>query len=126
MKLGQQCRLDRRVGQYEIEHRKHCVECVERMLPPSHSLVRVIKKCLHSDPKKRPTAREILTTMEEVRNTVEGTTAIAKMNAVRQVLAAKQFTDLEHQLKVIINFTNSREVTSCRQICDKCLFKTLH
>jgi hypothetical protein len=101
MKLDQQCRLDRRAGQYEIEHRKSCVEHVEILLSPSHSLVRIIKKCLHSDSRKRPTAREILTVLEEMRSTEEGATAITKMNATRQVLAAKQFVDLECQLKVI-------------------------
>ena len=103
MKLDQNCRLDRRMSQYEIEHRKQCVQCVERLLhsSSSHSLVRIIKKCLHSDPKKRPVARELLTTLEEMKTKTEGTTAIAKMNATRQVLAAKHFADLEHQLKVI-------------------------
>lgn len=100
MKLDQQCCLDRRIGNYEIEHRKHCVELVERLLSPSNSLVRIVKRCLHSDSKKRPTAREILTTMEEMRNAAEGTTAIVKMSAARQVFAAKQCADLEHKLEV--------------------------
>ena len=112
MKLDQQCRLDRRTSQYEIEHRKQSVQGVEKLLPPSHSLVRIIKKCLHSDPKKRPTARELLTTVEEMKTTEEGTTAIAKMNAARHVLAAKHFADLEHQLKVIIYQYNNDETTA--------------
>jgi hypothetical protein len=71
MKLDQQCCLDRRTGQYEIEHRKNCIEHVEILLSPSHSLVRIIKKCLHSDSRKRPTSREILTVLEEMRSTAE-------------------------------------------------------
>ena len=107
MKLDQQCRLDRRAGQYEIEHRKHSVEHMETLLSPSHSsLVRIIKKCLHSDSRKRPTAREVLAILEETRSTAEGATTITKMNAARQVLAAKQFADLECQLKVIIYHTS--------------------
>ena len=103
MKLDQQCHLDRRAGQYEIEHRKRCVEHMETLLSPSHSsLVRIIKKCLHSNSRKRPTAREVLTILEEMRSTAEGATTISKLNAARQVLAAKQFADLECQLKVII------------------------
>lgn len=106
MKLDQQCRLEKRAGQYEIEHRKHSVEHVETILSPSHSsLVRIIKKCLHSDSRKRPTAREVLAILEETRSAAEGATTIIKMNAARQVLAAKQFADLECQLKVIIYHT---------------------
>lgn len=101
MKLDQHCHLDRRASRYEIEHRKQSVQSMERLLhPSSQSLVRIIKKCLHNDPKKRPVARDLLTTLEEIKATaMEG--GVAKMNAVRQVLAAKQFADLEHQLKVI-------------------------
>ena len=100
-KIDQYCSLDRQLSQSEIEHHEHCIELVERLLP-NHSLVTIIKNCLHSDPKERPTARQLLTTLEEMKRLAEGTIAIAKMNAARQVLAAKHFADLEYQLKVIM------------------------
>ena len=87
-----------RTSQSEIKHREQHIQHVERLLP-NHSLTKMIKKCLHSDPKKRPTARQLLTTLEETKATTDK--SIAKKNAARQVLAARDFADLEHRLKVI-------------------------
>ena len=88
-------------SQSEIEYIEQCTECVERLLP-NHPLVKIIKNCLHRDPKERPTARQLLTTLEEMKTSAEGTIAlIAKMNTARQVLAAKHIADMEYQLKVI-------------------------
>ena len=101
MKPDQQCHLKRRTSQSEIEHRKQYIQDVERLFPgPNHSLTKAIKMCLHSDPKKRPTARQLLTALEETKATTEG--GITRMNAARQVLTAKDIANLERELKVSI------------------------
>ena len=86
------------MSQSEIEPRKLYIQHVERLFP-NHLLIKTIKKCLHGDPKKRPTAKQLLTSLKEVKATTEGG-GISKMAAVRQLLVAKDFADIEHQLKV--------------------------
>ena len=68
---------------------------------PNHALVSTIKECLHNGPECRPSAKHLLTVLEKMKEIAEGChEAIAKTRAMRQVLAAKDFADLEQQLKV--------------------------
>lgn len=68
---------------------------------PNHALVSTIKECLCNEPECRPSAKQLLNVLENMKETTEGCLgAIAKTKAMRQVLAAKDFADLEQQLKV--------------------------
>ena len=87
--------VQRRVSQSEIESRKPYIQHVDRLFP-NHVLMKMIKGCLSSDPKKRPTARQLLTSLKAI---TEGT-SISRMAAARQVLIAKDFADFGNQLRV--------------------------
>ena len=87
------------MSQSEIESRKPYIQHVERLFP-NHVLMKTIKKCLNSDPKKRPCARQLFEEMKAI--TEQEGTSISRISAARQVLIAKDFADLENQLKVSV------------------------
>ena len=50
----------------EVERRQLFVRQAEQLLSRNHSLVKLIKRCLHNDPSLRPSAEELLTTLQKV------------------------------------------------------------
>lgn len=92
--------FDRRMKGSEVERRKDYIQILEDALP-NHALVSTIKECLHNGPECRPSAKKVLTVLENMKESAKGCHgAITKTKAMRQVLAAKDFADLEQQLKV--------------------------
>ena len=81
----------------EVEKRFEYFQLLEKELP-NHSLVTTIKDCLHNDPKRRPTAVQLLERIIAISDRQHGD--LARINATRQVLAAKDFAELEQRLKV--------------------------
>ena len=55
-----------------------------------HCLIQLIKGCLRNDPSQRPTAEQLVSSLEEVKVGVEGSYGgLAKVDAVRQVMTVK-------------------------------------
>ena len=61
---------DKRTGELracsEVERRQQFVEKAEQLLSRNHSLVELIKQCLHNDPEERPCTRKLMTRLEEM------------------------------------------------------------
>ena len=76
----------------EVERRGQYVEHLEDLLPGRirQVLVLLIKNCLHNDPSQRPTAEQLVTSLEEMKDEVEGAYGeLATVDAVRQVMTVK-------------------------------------
>ena len=50
----------------EVERRQRFVEKAEQLLSSNHSLVKLIKQCLHNNPEERPFTEELLTRLQEM------------------------------------------------------------
>ena len=55
----------------EVKRRKEFVESAEQLLSESHSLLNLIKQCLHNQPALRPRTRELVTELSEMKSTGE-------------------------------------------------------
>ena len=94
----------------EVERRGQYFEQLEDLLPGRirQILVLLIKKCLHNDPSQRPTAKQLVTSLEEMKGEVEGAYGeLATVDAVRQVRTVKalkankdEIQQLHEQLEV--------------------------
>ena len=76
----------------EVERRGQYFEQLEDLLPGRirQILVLLIKNCLHNDPSQRPTAEQLVTSLEEMKSEVEGAYGeLATVDAVRQVMTVK-------------------------------------
>ena len=51
----------------EVKRRKEFVESAEQLLSKSHSLLNLIKQCLHNQPALRPRTRELVTELSEMK-----------------------------------------------------------
>ena len=62
------------------------------MLGGRHPCVLMTKQCLHNSPSRRPTAEQLVATLEGMRADIEGPCgAVARADAVRQVVMMKAF-----------------------------------
>ena len=110
--------------------RKTYFDQLEDLLPGGgkHCLIQMIKDCLRNAPSQRPTAEQILTTLEEVKGDIEGPCGeLTTIDAVRQVKTAialkKEKADqlaekdleiqrLQQQLEVATTFYTFMELSS--------------
>ena len=77
------------IARSEIERRERFLEQPER---EQHCCTQLIKDCLHNNPSRRPTAEQLVATLEEMRGDIEGPCgAVARADAVRQVVMMKVF-----------------------------------
>ena len=53
-------------GQSEVNRRARFVEAAEQVLSENHSLVAVMKQCLHNNPAQRPHTGELVTRLQEM------------------------------------------------------------
>ena len=96
-----------------MERRGNYFDQLENLLPGGnrHRLLQLMKDCLHNVPSRRPTAEQLVTSLEEMKGEVEGAYGeLAIVDAVRQVIMVKPKTDnelegadiqqLRHQLEV--------------------------
>ena len=85
---------DRLVGRSEVERRGVYFDQLENLLLGGnrHHLIQLIKGCLHNDPSQRPSAEQLVSTLEEMKTDIEGSYGeLAKVDAVRQVMTMKAF-----------------------------------
>ena len=76
----------------EVERRGQYFEQLEDLLPGRirQVIVLLIKNCLHNDPSQRPTAEQLVSSLEEMKGEVEGAYGeLATVDAVRQVRTVK-------------------------------------
>ena len=75
----------------EVDRRGNYFERLERKLQESagYPLVGVVKQCLENVPDERPTAEQLVTTLEGLKGDIEGSCGkLATVDAVRQVMTA--------------------------------------
>ena len=65
-----------------------------------HPCVQLAKDCLHNSPSRRPTAELLVATLEGMRAGIEGPCgAVARADAVRQVVMMKEIHSREAEVK---------------------------
>ena len=92
---------DQLVPHSEVERRREYFEQLEgNMLGGQHPCVQMTKQCLHNSPSRRPTAEQLVATLEEMRADIEGPYgAIARADAVRQVVMMKTLREREIEIR---------------------------
>ena len=77
------------IARSEIERRRRFLDKLER---EQHCCIQLIKDCLHNFASRRPTAEQLVATLEGMRANIEGPCgAVARADAVRQVVMMKVF-----------------------------------
>ena len=70
------------------------------MLGGQHPCVLITKQCLHNSPSRRPTAEQLVVTLEEMRADIEGPYGtVARADAVRQVMVMKAFREKDMEVR---------------------------
>ena len=79
---------DRLVGRSEVERPEQHFQLLDRHIIDGqyHPCVQLAKDCLHNSPSRRPTAEQLVATLEGMRADIEGSCgAVVRADAVRQV-----------------------------------------
>ena len=80
------------------------------MLGGQHPCIALTKQCLHNTPLRRPTAEQLLATLEGMRADIEGPYgAIARADAVRQVVMMKTLRGTEEETREKTNELTAKE-----------------
>ena len=92
---------DHLVPRSEVERRRGHFELLEdTMLGGHHPCVLMTKQCLHNSPSRRPTAEQLVATLEGMRADIEGPCgAVARADAVRQVVMMKTLKESEIKVR---------------------------
>ena len=92
---------DQLVARTEIERRGEYFERLEgSTIGGQHPCVQLTKDCLHNSPSRRPTAEQLVATLEGMRADTEGPYgAIARADAVRHVVMMKTLRENEENVK---------------------------
>ena len=92
---------DELVARSEIERRGEYFEQLEgTMLGGRHPCVLLTKQCLHNSPLRRPTAEQLVATLEGMRADIEGPCgAVARAEAMRQVVMMKAFMGTQSAIR---------------------------
>ena len=80
------------------------------MLGGHHPYVVIIKQCLHNSSSRRPTAEQLVATLEGMRADIEGPYgAVARADAVRQVVMMKTLRESEAETREKTNEISVKE-----------------
>ena len=92
---------NRLIGHSEVERRGKYLEQLELSLHRQHhSLIQLTKDCLHNTPSRRPTAKQLVVTLEGMKADIEGPySEFSKLDAVRQVATMKALGKRESKVK---------------------------
>ena len=93
---------DKLVARSEVERRKEYFD----LLPfgARHSYLQLTKDCLHNSPLRRPTAEQLVATLEGMTADIEGPYgAVARADAVRQVVMMKTFVKKDTEMREKVN-----------------------
>ena len=108
------------LGRSEVERRKEYTDQLEKELRDGkqHPLTRLIKQCLQNAPSRRPTTEQLVTALQEMREEIEGPCgAVARIDAVRQVVTMKEILGRENDVREKINelTTKDQEILQLQQ-----------
>ena len=90
------------LGRSEVERRQKYFEQLEDNYPRGgrHPFVQLVKRCLKNDPSDRPTAEEVMASLEEMKADIEGPYGkVARADAVRQVVMMRALKKREMQVR---------------------------
>ena len=80
------------------------------MLGRQHPCVQMTKQCLHNSPSRRPTAEQLVATLEGMKVDIEGPYgAVARADAVRQVVMMKTLREKEVETREKTNEVIAKE-----------------
>ena len=90
---------DRLLGRTEVERRGEYIQLLHQQLGDQHPLVQLVKQCLHNTPSRRPSTRELLQQLENMRAQIvdpyEHLTKLEAMRMLREKDAALREKDME-------------------------------
>ena len=94
----------RLLARSEEERRGQYIEQLDYQLPRSrdkeHPFVQLVKTCLKNEPSDRPTAEEIITTLDEMKVDIEGPCgSVTRIDAVRQVVMMREILQKETEVR---------------------------
>ena len=85
------------IARSEVERRGRFLDKLER---EQHCCIQLIKDCLHNTPSRRPTAEQLVATLEGLRADIKGPCgAVARADAVRQVVMMKAFIGTQSAMR---------------------------
>ena len=90
------------LGRSEVERRVKYIEQLEDNCPRGgrHPFVQLVKRCLKNEPSDRPTAGDVLRSLEEMKATIDGPCEeVAKIDAVRQVVMMRAILGRETEVR---------------------------
>ena len=95
----------------EVERRREYFGQLENtLLGGQHPCVLMTKQCLHNSPSRRPTAEQLVATLEGMRANIEGPYgAVARADAVRQVVMMKTLREREEETREKTNELTAKE-----------------
>ena len=96
-----------------MERRQQYIQQLEDKFPigEHHPFVLLVKRCLHNDPSERPTAEELVTSLEEMKANIEGPYGdIARADAVRQVVMMRALRKRDTEVREKIDESTAKDV----------------
>ena len=92
---------NRLTGRSEVERRATYFQQLEESLHRRyHSLIQLIRDCLHNTSSKRPIAEQLCSELEEIKGVIEGPYGgFSKLDAMRQVATMKALKKRESDVK---------------------------
>ena len=111
---------DQILGRSEVERRREWIDLLEKEFRDGeqHPLTQMVKQCLQNEPARRPTTEQLLASLKEVRDTIEGPYGnVSKLDAVRQVTMTKELVGRDIQMRRVTSELALRtgEVQQLRQ-----------
>ena len=86
----------------EVERRQVYIDQLERKLPEygHHPFVQLVKQCLKNTASQRPTAEDVLRSLEEMKPVIDGPCGeVARIDAVRQVVMMRAILGRETEVR---------------------------
>ena len=93
---------DNLLARSEVERRQVYIDQLDRKLPEygHHPFVQLLKQCLKNTASQRPTAEDVLRSLEEMKPVVDGPCEeVAKIDAVRQVAMMRAILGRETEVR---------------------------
>ena len=93
---------DNLLARSEVERRQVYIDQLDQKLPDCghHPLVQLVKCCLKNTPSQRPSAEEVLTSLEEMKAVIDGPCGdVSRADAVRQVVMMRAILGRETEVR---------------------------
>ena len=90
------------MGRSEAERRQKYIEQLEDnfLKGGRHPFIQLVKRCLKNNPLDRPTAEEVMSSLEEMKADIEGPCGeVARADAVRQVVMMRAILGRETEVR---------------------------